>query len=246
MALNLTERELFDFITGDFEDAWGSVASVSGSGHRGNFMFARQAVCLLEVACRLCKQDTSGEALKDLSVSIEARESRYFTVLPKPCWCPGLRTRRAFDLPSRGPNPDNQVIAALFNLIRNGQAHQYQQMQAVLADGKQFAISLTGAEYGTTLGKTMSGGRPVQHLGVKRDSEGNLWMTVRPDVLFLDIRDAVRETRLLDRGLTFSFMSEDRPETFGFTALEAETVFRRAGHLETSDLEAHAQTPAGE
>jgi hypothetical protein len=230
MLLDITENELLDFIVGDFEAAWDALASVPGPGHRGNFLFGRHAVALLEVACRLCKSDSSGQASTDFSARLEARDTRYFTSLPGACWSPAARTRLAFELPSRGSDPDNQIIAALFNLIRNGQAHQYQQMGAVLADSLQFRISLTGAQYGAFLRTTFSNGRPSQHLGVTSDSAGNLWMTVRPDVLFLDVRDSIRDADLLNRGLAFHFMAEDRQQTFNFTAAAAEAVLRTQGH----------------
>lgn len=229
MLLDITEKELLDFIIGDFEAAWDGLASTPGPGHRGNFLFARHAVGLLEVVCRLCKS-ASGKALADLSAALDTRDPRYFTTLPGACWSPATRTRLAFELPSRGAHPDNQVIAALFNLIRNGQAHQYQQMGAVLADGHQFRISLTGAQHVAFLRTTLSSGRPAQHLSVSADPAGNLWMTVRPDVLFVDVRDSSREIDLLNRGLTFHFIAEDRQETFNFTAAAAETVLRRHGH----------------
>lgn len=230
MLLDITEHELFDFIIGDFEATWDALASDSTPGHRGNFLFARHAVGLLEAACRLCKGDATGDAIASFAGALEKRDRRYFTRLPGPCWAPNPRTRQAFDLPSLGPDPDNQVVAALFNLIRNGQSHQYQQMGAVFADGRQFRISLTGAEHGALLRTTLANGRPGQHLRVSQDAGGNIWMFVRPDVLFLDLRDSVRDANLLGRGLAFPFMSEDRPATFNFTACDAEAAFQNGGH----------------
>ena len=230
MLLDITEDELFDFIIGDFEAAWDSLALASGPGHRGNFLFARHAVGLLEVACRLCKADPTGDALSAFGVSLEKRDRRYITRLPGACWAPSARTRHAFDLPSRGPDPENQLVAALFNLIRNGQSHQYQQMGAVCSDGHQFRISLTGAQHGAFLRTTFDHGRPNQHLSVSGDTAGNVWMVVRPDVLFLDVRDSIREANLLGRGFTFPFMSEDRMQTFNFSTTDAESALRKNGH----------------
>lgn len=230
MLLDITEQELFDFIIGDFEAAWDALASARSPRHRGNFLFARHAVGLLEVACRLCKGDSSGDAIAAFSHAIERRDRRYFTRLPGACWAPNPGTRKAFDLPSRGPDPDSQVVAALFNLIRNGQAHQYQQMGAVCSDGHQLRVSLTGAEHGALLRTTFESGRPAQHLAASRDAAGNLWIVVRPDVLFLDLRDSIREANILGRGLTFSFMSDDRNATFNFSAADAESSLRSNGH----------------
>lgn len=230
MSNDLSEKEIVEFIVGDFEASWDALAGLSGARARGNFLFARQAMTLLEVACRLCNSDTSGHALDDLSAEIERRDRRYFTVLPGPCWTPNQRTRAAFKLPSRGPNPDNQLIAAIFNLVRNGQAHQYQQMRAVVADGKQFRFSLTGAEYGLSLANVFAAGRPAQHLSASSDINGDIWMTLRTDVLFLDLRDAVNDAKLLCRGLNLNFLAEDRIQTFNFNATDLESQLRTAGH----------------
>lgn len=192
-------------------------------------MFARQAMSLLELACRVCKADTSGKMLQDLSVALHSRDPRYFTVLPGPCWHP---KKRSFDLPSKGSLPDNELIAALFNLVRNGLSHQYQQMRAVLADAKEFGISLTGAEYGCPLAMTFSQGRPTHHLSAKRDADGNLWITVMPDVFFLDLRDSIQEIDLVRNGSTFEHMVEDRWETFTFSSSDAETALRDKGHMQ--------------
>jgi hypothetical protein len=230
MLLDLTEIELLDFVVGDFEAAWDALASTPEPKHRGNFLFARHAFVLLEVVCRLCKSDAKGHALQDFSAALYRREPRYFTALPAPCRKPSSRARPDFALPSQGDNPDNQVIAALFNLIRNGQAHQYQQMGALLTDGKQLRISLIGVRPGAFLGTVFSNGRPPEHLRVERDDDRNLWMTVRPDVVFVDVRDSIRDVDLLSRGLTFSFMEERSPRTFDFNSAAAEEVLRRQGH----------------
>jgi hypothetical protein len=76
---------LYDFIVGDFTDAWNALAGVPGAAHRGNFMFGRQAMTLLEWAARLCKSDGSGTALTAFSAAMEKIDSRYFMPLPGAC-----------------------------------------------------------------------------------------------------------------------------------------------------------------
>lgn len=208
MAQDLPVATIVDFIIGDFESAWDALASTPGSIHRGNFLFARQAMTLLEVACRLCQSDTTGQALRNLSNQLAQCDRRYFTELPGTCWSPG--TPPEFSLPSLGPHPTTELIAALFDLIRNGQAHQYQQIRVQLSDTKDFQFALTGAEYGFLLSKTFAAGRPPDHLKAQRDSDGDLWMKIRTDVLFLDIRDAVRSTGLLNGALTLTYLSRPR------------------------------------
>ena len=213
---DLPEETIIDFIIGDFESAWEALANLQGSMPRGNFLFARQAMTLLEVVCRLCKSDQTGSALKAFSSELESRDSRYFTRLPGPCWTPSPRTRSAFELPSRGPDPDNQMIAAIFNLIRNGQAHQYQQTRAVLSDGKNFRFALTGADYGLSLSHSLTSGRPSQHLQASIAANGDLQVAIRTDILFLDLRDATMAANIKGRGLQMNYIVEDRVQTFTF------------------------------
>lgn len=49
----LPPETLYRFIVADFEGAWNALASYSTPCGRGNFMFARQAMSLLEWAARL-------------------------------------------------------------------------------------------------------------------------------------------------------------------------------------------------
>lgn len=44
MVENLSPQKIFEFITGDFEDAWNSLASTDVANSRGNFMFALHAM----------------------------------------------------------------------------------------------------------------------------------------------------------------------------------------------------------
>lgn len=232
MATDLPVATIVSFIIGDFEDTWEALAATSGNLHRGNFLFVRQAMTLLEVACRLCHSDATGQALKDVSTELARRDTRYFTQLPGSCWTPGNTPE--FYLPSQGLNPQSELIAALFDLVRNGQAHQYQQIRVRLTDAKDFQFSLTGAEFGLSLSQTFAKGRPSDHLKAWKDTNGDLWMTVRTDVLFLDIRDALRCARLLNRGLTLHYLSRPRATTsphYQFSAADLESQLQSGGHF---------------
>jgi len=88
MTTDLPVATLFDFIIGDFEDTWDALAARLGNLHRGNFLFARQAMTLLEVACRLCYSDGTGQTLKRFAAELARRDARYFTKLPSSCWTP--------------------------------------------------------------------------------------------------------------------------------------------------------------
>ena len=212
MGDNLPPYKIVEFIISDFASAWDALAHLPGPLGRGNFMFGKQAMVLLEVACRLCASDATGGALVDFGKALQAREPRYFTKLPGHCWSEPRRRGELpqFRLPSITDTPSHELLAALFDTIRNGQAHQYQQIAVQLTDGKSFQVSLTGAEHGAYLAhlrKTLPHSRPVQHLQVERDQHEDIWVTVLPPVLFLDIQASMELARLLGRGLTLKHLS---------------------------------------
>jgi hypothetical protein len=217
MVANLTKEEIFDFIIGDFKAAWGALEPIDRRKvhRRGNFMFARQAMNLLEAAALLCSSDSGSKtipctgALQDLSQALYAIDKRYFTELPGPC-----ADNTDFRLPFHGSKPNSELIWAMFDLIRHGLAHQYQQAIVQLADpgpGKTFfGITLTGPIPKRTLERAAKR-RPYKHLGYKRESCG-LWLYIRTDRLFVDIERAVKESNILiNTKLTFPHM--ERPKS---------------------------------
>jgi hypothetical protein len=179
----LPASTIFAFIVNDFESAWEAV--VARPGHlsgRGNFMFALQAMILLEFACRLCAEDNTNHKLADLTKALTKLEPRYFTELPGPC-----ALARGFKLP--GTDPERKLLAML-----NGKAHQYQSPIIKLADG-DVDIDLTGAVPGRSLIRT-GRQRPRNHLRYKVSS-GDLSLYVRTDQLFLDIKMAIENSGII-------------------------------------------------
>ncbi len=197
---------LRQFIVGDFRTAWDAVAELSGSHGRGNFMFARQAMSLIELASRLCASESTGSAIADLGNELHSIEPRYFAAMPGPCASPGRRRNGKIEwkLPSRGTGPESQLLWALFDLVRNGQAHQYQQIMVELSDGKVFGVSLTGAEHCCTL-SVVQQNRPPDHLELKDYADDDsLWLLVHPGVLFLDFDAAIERASIFSRELHFT------------------------------------------
>ena len=183
--------------------AWNSIAATRDDNiGRGNFLFGHQAITLLEFVARLCKSDSTGEALQGFSDELNKIEPKYFTQLPAPC-----ASNKDFDLPFIGDNKENQLLWALFDLTRNGLAHQYQQILVELNKGKNFFITLTGAEYGQVLNVTAKPSRPDGHLSFHIDSDGDLGLSVRPDLLFLHFEYAINQSHLLNRNLTINHLS---------------------------------------
>ena len=224
MGTDLPPSKVIDFIIGDFEAAWNGLAADPVSGNRGNFLFALQAVVLVEVASRLCASDPTGAALRDLSAELEARDPRYFTALPGACTG---GSSSEFALPSSGANPSAQLLAALFDLVRNGQAHQYQQIRVRLSDGIDFQVALTGAEHGLFLDKTQA---RTGHLVKSRDQNKDLWLKVRTDILFVDVRDSIRAANLLGRGLSIANLVRPRGNgTYQFSSAQLEQALVTGG-----------------
>ncbi len=203
MAENVPPQTIYEFIVNDFESAWDSLAANQSARGRGNFMFARQAVTLLEWAARLCSVDTTGAALRAFSDAMLRIEARYFTELPNIC-----ADFEEFELPSRsGPRPQAQLLWAIFDLVRHGHAHQYQQIMVDLTDGKQFVIQHSGAQPGLYLRIVTQDRDRSGHLGYSRDSLGNVYLLVRPDMLFVDVKAAIQDAALLARGLSFPYLT---------------------------------------
>lgn len=118
-------------------------------------MFGGQATKLLEFAARLSATDSTGTALTEFSQALFTIEPKYSTHLPSIC-----ADFDEFDLPYKNSKED-ELLWAIFDLVRNGQAHQYQQILVDLTDGVDWQISLTGAELGASICDTCQ--YPLDH-----------------------------------------------------------------------------------
>ncbi len=227
MASNLSPKERFNMIVFDFKESWNSLASNKSAGARGNFMFALQSMILLEFASRLCNSDSAGKALQDLSNALHSRDPRYFTPLPQNC----CKTNE-FTLPYYGLNKERQLLWVIFDLIRNGQAHQYQQILVQLSDGMHFGISLTGPAFGRHLSKTIKS-RSRRHLSFSRDQDNDIWLAVYPDVLFLDLKRSIMKANLFNRGLSFTSLVRPKKPLhpfYQFNSQSLESSLLSGGH----------------
>ena len=131
---------LYQFITGDFEWTWNSLAenkkTISG-GSGGNFMFALQVMILMEFISRLCTSEGPPySSLKAFSQELNRINPDYFKQLPGTC----LKSNE-FQFPSMSYQ-GAELLAGLYDLIRNGQAHHYHQILANLSDKKQWVVSI--------------------------------------------------------------------------------------------------------
>ena len=226
---NLTPQTIRYLLDQDFRDAWNALAKIPEARARGNFMFAREALALLELASRVSGEDPSGQAIHDLSNGIEQIEPRYFTPLPAPAHWP-----KDFDLPSsptRGPR-EQQLLCVIYDLVRHGQAHQRQQIMVETTDSKTFGISLTGAAYGRLLDTRLAHGRPPEHLSLLQGDVGDVFIVLCPEVLFLDLQTALDATGIFQRGFAFTHLVRGRPRKpqYAFTAADAYQALQSCGH----------------
>jgi hypothetical protein len=227
MARNLTPKEVCSLLTSDFHDSWNSIASNPSAKGRGNFMFASLAFGFVEFACRLCGSDPTGKALEDFSQNLRSVDKRYFIVIP------GLHVPhpRGFKLPYvDNQHTDDTLICALFDLVRNGLAHQYQQILVRLTDDQSWGITLTGPAFEKSLEFVKRSPRGnSNHLKVTRYKNGDVWMIVNSARVFLDFKLAFDEAKLLDRNLNVNPLTRPdraRPgNKYEFTAITLASLF---------------------
>ena len=227
--LNLAPAKLYEFITSDFESAWAAFAAMKpapGLSGRGNMMFARQAMTLLEFACRLYGRDE--KARRDFSHALYEIEARYFTEMPGPCAVGGSLLLPF--APSKAPeSADRTLLTALFDLTRHGLAHQYQTIAVRLTDQRVLAIGVSGANYGDKLGTNM---RRELYLGYLKADYNDVVLRLYPDVLYIDIKEAISRVGLLERGLepTYFARGGQGEPSYQFDAASVEAALRAGGH----------------
>ncbi len=228
------EETIYQFLVNDFVGAWDAVARDPGAPGRGNFIFGRHVMALLEWIARLCWADPSGAPLRACSTALHQLEPRYFTLLPGPC-----ADTTDFELPGmQVPQPQAQLLWVIFDLVRHGLGHQNLPVGVVLPAGGEFGFGLSGAQHSFDLATCAQMG-PGIHLAIRRDGP-RLSMALRPDVLFAHLRQVVDSVNLLQRGLQFPYLlrpsapTRRRPRYQGnrycFTVDELEQCLVAGGH----------------
>lgn len=124
------------------------------------------------------------------------------------------------------------MLWALFDLIRNGLAHQYQQILLRLTDGNYFYFTLGGAPYKRYL-REFEISRSLNHLGYDKDGE-NLRMYVEPGALFVDFDKAIINSDLLKNAASFQYLSRPKlgreGEYYNFDSESLEESLIAGGH----------------
>ncbi len=185
---DLPSEQVYNAFVEDFGGAWTSIMRRQPPG-RGNFMFALMAMGFLEWCGRVTEKQP--DAQQRFLEALKAADPIYFAELP---------TR----WPARGrPSPlfatGREFLWVLFNMVRNGIAHGYVQLDVDLADPDvRMRVQITGPEE-----------RPQHRAGTPRppnylvptqlhgslgllDDTGHDAVIVRlhPDVLFADVQFA--------------------------------------------------------
>jgi len=216
-------RTLRDFIVSDFRKAWDAMALADfDPGVGGNFMFARQAMVLLELASRVASRDE--ELLGAFAAELERVQPLYFT----PMRGAEVKPEKHFRLPYAKGRPEPQLLAVLFDLVRNGQMHYGEQIHVRLGDGALFGIRLGGVWRGATLDRLprRAGEWPVTHLAFRKRADGDLELWVLPGVLLLDIDEAADRAGVFGADATL----EPFERRWAATSGEIEAAIRETSH----------------
>jgi hypothetical protein len=142
--------------------------------------------------------------------------------------------RDSFKLPNVQtplPNGMTPLLWMLFDLVRNGLAHQYQQI--ILHLDQRVYIGLGGPTYRETINKTREHG-PQNHLATVEEVNG-LGIVVKPGVMYLDFKDAVVQAKLVDLSAPpVSLVRSDQDRKYqGLTANAIRNALGAAGHRVT-------------
>jgi hypothetical protein len=120
--------------------------------------------------------------------------------LPSAC-----ASNKDFILPHLDNASGDILLWTLFDQIRHGLAHQYQQILVKLNDGKNFYIDLIeGAAFGRVLISSGKSSRQINHLSYRDDVYRDLDLMVYPDTLLLDFEEAIYNLAFSTGVLLFS------------------------------------------
>jgi hypothetical protein len=175
-------------------------ASEIAPGVGGNFLFARQAMLLVELASRVSRRHPA--TFRRFSSELQTLEPLLFKRIP---YLPGKGTKHCVPRIAPDSHRNSELIALLFDLVRNGHAHYGHQLILELNDGHHMGVSLLGVAHGRTLDKVRpNGGRVIDHLSCFKQRNGDLVITLCPGTLYLDVRDASTRARVWDLDVDLS------------------------------------------
>jgi hypothetical protein len=188
----------------------------------------------LEFACRLCNSDTSGVAIQEFSMELDRIEPRYFSKID------GLHIPSKISLPYIGASTNDTLICALFDLIRNGLAHQYQQT-LVTSEYGTWGIQLSGPGHTMTIEHNRRlRRRTMYHLTTRLGREEIMWLRISPARMYLDFKEAFDAAKLLEKGLTIDPLK--RPDPEGYSNYRYNFNFTKIAAAVSTESDAFAKT----
>ena len=91
-----------------------------------------------------------------------------------------------------------------------------------------------GAEHGRFLNQATKRAAPLNHLRFNIDSDGDLELLVYPDILFLDFEQAIDNSGLLKRKLSFPYLTRSswkKGNCYSFDVNSLENSLIIGGHF---------------
>jgi hypothetical protein len=241
---DLKPSKIYYLIKQDFGDIWDTVANNPKQNlGRGNFMFGLLSMILLEFIGRALSSDS--EKLRNFSQELHNIDNRYFVKLPGVCYKP-----KGFKLPWYQSDKGDELLWVVYDLIRNGEAHQYQQITVDLKDNKVWAICLRGPKSKRSLNVVRSE-RTSKHL-TYYEKGNTIWLWFDPGTFFIHLTDAIIRANVNWDKLSFPYLkrgsdtshhngiprkynkSESR-EPYQFTSTDLKAAFEEGGIRRTNE-----------
>ena len=223
--------KVHQYILDDFETSWEALAARAGKKESGgaNFLFALLSMIYLEFACRMCAKDDTGSRIARFSAALKSADCRYFTRLPGRVTVP-----HEFCLPfDPEVQPDSCLIQMIYDLIRNGKAHQYNSVIVQLPGGN-VDLAITGAGTGRSMNRPNRKGSTT-HLRYMA-ADGGIYLRFEPDQMFLDLKKAVIESDIVCPSERVDFISRPRLPSPGLKSRRSGQVYAFSLHAFKSAL----------
>ncbi|MGC8981878.1 MAG: hypothetical protein ACP5JU_02945 [Minisyncoccia bacterium] len=199
---NLPPEEIYKLLIADFEDSWNCLANQDEFKHKGNFNFALLDMILLEFVSRYCEKDKSNKLLKYFSNALYNIDKNYFIKLEL-----SKKIKLDFCLPYHIPiekesnsYKNDELLWVLFDLIRNGHAHYYQEIIGEFKDNKKLIIAITGPTEELTIKKITSRNGHLS-VGQLNNERRDIILFFRPEIMFLDIKKSVENSKIFESEL---------------------------------------------
>ena len=219
---NLPPEKIYYLLKQDFESMWNCLAQKENKEiARGNFNFALLDMILLEFISRYCNMDETGKTLEEFSYVLYDINKKYFIKLPL-----SEKIKLNFNLPYHSKPErivnrkyaNDELLWVLFDLIRNGKAHNYQEIIGKFEDGHYLLISISGPEYGLTLDKIKTKSRHLEH-GIIYDNN-DIVIYFRPEIMFQDLIEAVEKSEIFKKNLNYPYFEREiKMKSDDFTAI---------------------------